>query len=369
MEIQRITLNHFRCYAQLSFNPRPGLNLLVGDNAAGKTTVLEALFLCALGRSHRTRFARELIQKGENAAGVSLAFQKRSGSHEIASKLWLPAGRDVRVDGKTLTRSGELMGNLNVVLFSPEDLRLVQQGPGERRRFVDMELSQVDSNYYYALQRYNHALKQRNAMLKDDQPDRAVLAVYDTQIAEQGAAIIHARAAFLQKLSLHAAAIHSRVSGERDELAVAYRPNVSPEHSKSATVGALLAALDASLPRDQYRGATGVGPHRDDISLALFGEELCEYGSQGQQRTAALALKLAGLELMKERLQEPPVLLLDDVLSELDEHRQQYLAASMAGCQTFLTATGTAGLSALQPAQGAALWRVENAAVYEESAR
>ncbi|MDD3920503.1 MAG: DNA replication and repair protein RecF, partial [Eubacteriales bacterium] len=227
MEITRVTLHQFRCYETLLFTPAPSLNLLVGDNAAGKTTVLEALFLCALGRSHRTRYSRELIRRGEDAASVSLAFQKRSGSHEIVSKLFLSERRDVRVDGKALTLSGELLGCLNVVLFSPEDLRLVQQGPTERRRFLDMELSQLDSGYYYALQRYNQALKQRNAMLKDEHPDLAVLAVYDTQLAVQGADIMLAREAFLEKLSVRASTLHGRISGERDELTVAYQPSVA----------------------------------------------------------------------------------------------------------------------------------------------
>ena len=345
MQITGIRLHDFRSYEHLTLSAAPGLCVLVGENAAGKTNVLEALFLCALGRSHRTRHDTELIRHGQPGAFVGLTLSKRTGTHGIECRLFADKRRELRIDDMSLSRSGELLGCLNVVMFSPEDLRLIKQGPVERRRFLDMELSQLQPAYYYRLQQYNIALRQRNALLRTDKPARALLEPWDEQLAALGAQLIRARASFMERLSCIAATLHNELSGNRETLRVLYKPAAEPDNEETLAE-TLKTALRDSAERDALRGGTSVGPHRDDVLLELSGTDVRAYGSQGQQRTAALSLKLSEIALMRELGHEPPVLLLDDVLSELDEERQRMLAAAMQGCQTFLTCTQLAGLSA-----------------------
>lgn len=343
MQLTRIGLNEFRSYQSLRLHPEPGLNVFIGENAAGKTNILESVFLCALGRSHRTRHDAELIRYGQAGALVSLGLQKRTGEHSIECRLSKENRRELKIDGMALSRSGELLGCLQVVMFSPEDLKLIKQGPAERRRFMDMEISQIKPLYYFRLQQYNLALKQRNALLRERGAQQALLDPWDEQLARFGAEIMLERAAFMASLSEKAAALHAELSGGREELQVSYQ-SATALSSLPSLVNTLCAELRAQAEKDVLRGGTSVGPHRDDILLALDGEDVRAYGSQGQQRTAALSLKLSELALMKELGQESPVLLLDDVLSELDCARQQMLAKAMQGCQTFLTCTQLAGL-------------------------
>ena len=363
MHITRIRLVDFRSYERLALSPAPGLCVLLGENAAGKTNVLEAIFLCALGRSHRTRHDAELVRYGRHAAQVELALSSRTGTHEIACRLFSAGRRELTVDTKALSRSGELLGTLHVVMFSPEDLRLIKQGPAERRRFLDMELSQLSAAYYYRLQQYNLALKQRNALLKRE-TDPALFAPWDEQLATLGAALIHSRAGFMEKLAGVASTLHKELSGG-ETLRVTYQPAF--EAAQPPVIAqAMREALASSLDRDIRLGSTQTGPHRDDILLELNGTDVRAYGSQGQQRTAALALKLSELTLMEELGGEPPVLLLDDVLSELDCARQRMLASAMGHVQTFLTCTQLAGLHDAG-LTGMTVYRVANGAVVPES--
>jgi len=342
MHITRIRLHDFRSYERLVLAPAPGLCVLLGENAAGKTNVLEAVFLCALGRSHRTRHDGELVRSGQEAGMVELDLVKRTGPHNIACRLFSAARRELTVDGRPLSRSGELLGTLHVVMFSPEDLRLIKQGPAERRRFLDMELSQLQPAYYYRLQQYNLALRQRNALLKRE-TDPALFAPWDEQLSVLGASLINGRAGFMQRLSALASELHASLSGG-EKLRAVYQPAFEPAQP-AIVAEAMRRALAASLERDIRLGSTQTGPHRDDILLELNGADVRAYGSQGQQRTAALALKLSELTLMEELGGEPPVLLLDDVLSELDCTRQRMLAEAMGHVQTFLTCTQLAGLN------------------------
>lgn len=364
MLLKQLRLHDFRNYAQLEFAPAPGLCVLVGENAAGKTNILESLFLCALGRSQRTRHDHELIRYGQPGAFVGITLSKSTGTHTIACKLQRDARRALTVDGMPLARSGELLGTLRVVMFSPEDLRLIKQGPSERRRFLDMELSQLYPAYYYALQQYNHALKQRNALLRADRFREEQLAPWDVLLARLGAQILAARSGFLEQLSGMAARLHASFSGGREALDVAYAPSLPPV-ANDQLEGALLEALSGSARKDRERGNTSIGPHRDDLVLLLNGEDVRAFGSQGQQRTAALSLKLSELELMKALGEETPVLLLDDVLSELDGARQRMLAAAMTDCQVFLTCTQLAGLEDTG-LRDMTIYRVENAGIREE---
>lgn len=344
MWVSQLQLTNFRNYARLQLQPDAGLCVLTGDNAAGKTNVLEAVFLCALGRSHRTSRDAELIRESEQAGAVALTLHTRGGTRNISCKLMAGERKRVLIDGTALSRSGELLGCLNVVMFAPEDLMLVKGGPGERRRFLDMEISQLRPAYYYTLQQYNVALKQRNALLKAE-AETALLEPWDEQLSRLGAAITAERVQFLSELGGIASRLHVQLSGGRETLLLAYQPNL-PDVEPDRLAAAMRERLFDALERDRFRGSTSVGPHRDDVAMALDGSDVRVYGSQGQQRTVVLSLKLSELQIMRQLRGESPVLLLDDVFSELDRRRQRMLLDAVQGCQTFLTCTHLEELSA-----------------------
>lgn len=353
MRATRLKLNYYRNYETLDLKPESGLNVIVGENAQGKTNAVEALFFCAFGRSHRTPRDQELINRGMSGAYVGLEAQTKSGERRIEMKLRAGERKKVFLDRLETKRTGELMGVINVVMFSPEDLELIKGAPAERRRFLDMELSQIRPAYYYRLQQYNSALKQRNALLKGEpgreRPTavrelRDQLYVWDEQLAAAGADVMRMRMDFTRRLASVAEALHSRISGGRERLQVCYEASVDASEYGGNLRGALEEVLYASAYEDIRRGYTTVGPHRDDLSVTFGGESVRTYGSQGQQRTAALSLKLSELQLLKEEKGEAPILLLDDVLSELDDPRQRALVEAMEGCQCFLTCTSLAGL-------------------------
>ncbi len=351
MQLERLKLNYFRNYESLRFSPGRGLNVIFGENAQGKTNVVEAIFLCAFGRSHRTPRDAELINAGMSGGYVGVEVATLAGSRSIEIKLRDGANKQLFVDKLECRRSGELMGVMNAVMFSPEDLELVKGAPAQRRRFLDMELSQFRPAYYFALQRYNKALRERNALLRPEvvkertgEALRRELYVWDEQLITLGADIMDKRAQFLEKLAGIAARLHREVSLHRENLALRYDPNIRPENGGGNYADAFAEALYGSMGEDIRRGYTTVGPHRDDIDIALSGGSVRTFGSQGQQRTAALSVKLSELELLREDRGEPPVLLLDDVLSELDELRQRALLEAMRDCQSFLTCTSLEGL-------------------------
>lgn len=364
MRITGLQLTDFRNYAHLQLQPDAGLCVLTGDNAAGKTNVLEPIFLCALGRSHRTTHDAELIRETKSAGAVALTLATRGGTRTITCKLMGGERKRLLIDGTPLSRSGELLGCLNVVMFAPEDLMLVKGGPGERRRFLDMEISQLKPAYYYTLQQYNAALKQRNALLKEESAEsRTLIAPWDEQLARLGANITAVRAEFLKELSEIAAGVHLKLSGERETLLLSYRPNL-PEAEPAQLVRAMHERLVENLPRDILRGSTSVGPHRDDIAMVLDGSDVRVYGSQGQQRTVVLSLKLSELEIVRRLRGETPVLLLDDVFSELDKRRQRMLLEAVQDCQTFLTCTHLEELTAAGALQ-MQVYSVSNGSVIE----
>ncbi len=344
MEIESLKLHQYRNYASLLLHPSKGVNVIVGDNAQGKTNAVEALFLCALGRSHRTSKDAELIMNDCAGAYVGTEIKNASGSHSIEMKLRRGERKQVFIDKLQTSRSSELMGQLNIVMFSPEDLKLVKDGPAERRRFIDMELSQIYPSYYVALQQYNLALRQRNALLKSDTAGLSTLCVWDEQLAIYGAKIMEKRAAFIEKLRIYAAKLHNDVSGGKEKLELFYDPNVKSGFENYEITGKIMEALENGASEDLRRGFTTSGPHRDDMEMRLNGEDVRVYGSQGQQRTAALSIKLSEIEILKEQKGEPPVLLLDDVLSELDDRRGRLLLEGLRECQSFLSCTSLSGL-------------------------
>ena len=364
MIIQKLSLFQFRNYERAEFAPCPGVTVLHGANAQGKTNLLEALVLCCLGRSHRTHRDSELIRFGQPMAQVCAATDGPDGAREISVRLSASEGKkkEVRVNQTPIQRIGELMGHINVVLFSPEDLRLIKDGPENRRRFLDMEISQQQPAYFYALQRYHRALSQRNELLKkiaESSTDALLssLTEWDALLAGAGGEIVTRRRAFIERLSEVAREAHFSLSGGREELSLRYE-------AKARDTDELENFLRASRREDMRRMMTTVGPHRDDLAVLINGRDARVFGSQGQQRTAALSLKLSEIEVMRRDLQRSPILLLDDVMSELDVGRRNMLLSSIGDVQTVITCTdvsdlGGAAYQAAYRVEGGTLARCE----------
>ena len=363
MHITRLELRQFRNYEEAELRPCEGVTVLYGNNAQGKTSLLEAIVLACTGRSHRTSRDKELIRWGQEAGRVFVQAEKRDGSHEVEMLLSGLRRKTVKVNGSVLQRTGELMGHVNGVLFAPEDLRMVKDGPAERRRFIDMELSQIKPSYYYALQHYAHALMQRNKLLRDIalKPSLSdMLEDWDAQLARYGAAIMRERQAFIALISDSAHENHLEISGGQEDLKARYVPSLDAQDEPAQ---ALLKALRVARDVDIRRGTTSVGPHRDDLTLTLSGMDVRVYGSQGQQRTTALSLKLAELDIMRREIGEWPVLMLDDVMSELDPRRRRQLLGRLKGIQTIVTCTD---MSDLAEAEIGAAWRIQNGTIVSE---
>ena len=333
----------------------PGLNVLHGPNAQGKTSLLEAIYFCAFGRGLRGRGDRELVGWGLGGCSVRVLHERGGRPYRTDARVELSghkAAKAFSADGVPVAHMKDLFGRLLVVMFGPQDLRLVKEGPGERRRFMDMEICQLSAVYYGDLKEYHRVLRHRNALLKEIKAGRSgagELAPWDEQLAHYGARAGRARAGFVERVGQAAAGIYRKISGG-EEMRMRYRP--SP-----VTADGLLAARG----RDVARGATGDGLHADEIEFDISGRSARSYASQGQQRSAALAAKLAEIELVRESAGTAPVLLLDDVLSELDSARQEFLMEFAAGQQTIMTATGPVRLAAGARVMGVAGGRVERA--------
>lgn len=361
MIITHAQLNNYRSYVSCELDPCEGVNVLLGDNGQGKTNVLEALYLTCTGRSHRTRQDRELIRWGADFADIRVEAQRRDGSHQVEIVLPAAGRRKLKIAGQEASRSGELMGHVTGVLFSPEDLRTVKDGPAERRRFVDMALSQIQPAYYYALQRYARALKQRGEALKAASFDPGLLTTldaWDEQLAGAGAELMRRRRDYVERLSELAAATHRDISDGRERLEIRYQPSVTAGDGERDILDALLAAREM----DARRLITSAGPHRDDVQILVGGRDVRAFGSQGQQRTAALAMRLSELDVMKAQMGEWPVLMMDDVMSELDPGRRRQLVSRLKGIQTLITCTDAEDLAGAEVGKA---WRVENGALHE----
>lgn len=335
MIVKQIELNNFRNYKSLSLPLTEDITILYGDNAQGKTNILEGIYLCSTTKSHKGSKDREMIKIGEEEAHIRMHIKKAELPHKIDMHLKKTKPKGVAINGIPIRKSSELFGMINVIFFSPEDLSMIKNGPAERRRFMDLELCQLNQWYLGCLTNYNKILIQRNNLLKQAGYKRELLEtmeLWDCQLIQYGQQIISGRKQFLEELNQLVGEIHDRLSGGKEILKVSYEPSVTKEQYEEK--------LRLSLERDLYQKATGVGPHRDDIVFYIGKENVKVYGSQGQQRTAALSLKLAEIELVKRKIGENPVLLLDDVLSELDRKRQHHLLNSMEGIQTVVTCTG-----------------------------
>lgn len=335
MIVKSLELSNFRNYESLSMEFSPSTNILYGDNAQGKTNILEAVFLCATTKSHKGSKDKEIIKLQSEEAHIRMVIRRDELDHRIDMHLKKNKPKGVAIDGIPIKRSSELFGIINVVFFSPEDLAIIKDGPSERRRFIDMELCQLSKLYLHNLLNYNKVLNQRNNLLKQVCFNKGLLDtlyVWDQQLLHFGTELMKERQAFMKNMNEIVVKLHKKLSDGKEELEIAYEPNVAISEFESK--------LNKSMERDIALKVTNVGPHRDDLSFFINGQDVRKYGSQGQQRTAALSLKLAEIELVKQVTKDKPILLLDDVLSELDRKRQNQLLDSIIGIQTIVTCTG-----------------------------
>jgi DNA replication and repair protein RecF len=313
------------------------INIIYGDNAQGKTNILESMYVCATSKSHRGSKDREIIRFDNDESYIKVNVKKNDMNYRIDMHLKKNKPKGIAVNGIPIKRAVELFGILNIVFFSPEDLNIIKNGPSERRRFIDMELSQLDKIYLDCLINYNKVVNQRNSLLKEyafsgREDIISSLDIWDMQLVKYGNDVIKSREKFVKEINDLVKSIHTKLSGDREQLEIIYEPCVKEQDFESELVRV--------RDRDLKFKCTNIGPHKDDMCFLINGMDVRKYGSQGQQRTAALSLKLAEIELVKQIIHDTPVLFLDDVLSELDSRRQNFLLDSIGNIQTMITCTG-----------------------------
>ena len=335
MYVETLALRNFRNYESLDIIFSDKINILYGDNAQGKTNILESIYLSATTRSHKRAKEKDIIRFGEEESHIRLNIKKRDVGHRIDVHLKKIGNKGIAIDGIPIKKSTELFGLINIIIFSPEDLSVVKSSPGERRRFMDMEICQLSRIYYSNLSKYNKILDQRNNTLKQIAYRNGVedvLDVWDDQLVDVGSSIIKERQNFINMLNDVIKEIHKNLTSEGEEIELKYEPNVESENFGEV--------LKEKRNIDIKNTTTMSGPHRDDFGIFINNVDVRKYGSQGQQRTAALSLKLAEIELVKKIINDNPILLLDDVMSELDSKRREALLNSIKDIQTIITCTG-----------------------------
>ena len=338
MQIKKLSLNNFRNYESEEFSFSDGLNVLFGRNAQGKTNCVEGVFYLCTGSSLRIRHDKQLVRAGAERAKIAALASNRYGDVYIEAEIG-ENFREIRINGNKIAKNADLLGNINGVFFSPGELRLIQDGPDERRRFLNLSVSQLSKRYYTALLRYNNILEQRNALLKNRDVGLVMetLPIWDEQFCSAAATIVQARAEYVSALAPLAADAHAYLTDGAESLVLGMDRLYEGEEGEIKEK--LLKETAAAYEKDVRLGYTTVGPHRDDLKIYIDEKEAKGYASQGQARTAALSLKLAELEIFKERAGEYPVLILDDVMSELDLPRRKKLVARLQGIQTLITCT------------------------------
>lgn len=338
MRIKNLHLKNFRNYSDESFDFSDGLNVLYGKNAQGKTNCAEAVFYLCTGTSPRAKREKQLVKAGEERAFVKAECEGAYGSLEISAEIY-EDGREVKINGNKITKNADLIGNVYAVFFSPRELRLIQDGPDERRRFLNISISQLSRGYYTALLRYNKILEQRNTLLKN----RDLTTVYDTlpiwdaQLCRYASEVAFRRTEYIRELAPLAKEAHFHLTEGKEQLEIS--PDKNYKGGAAELEKKLFDELSNNYDRDIRLGYTASGPHRDDLNIEIDGKDAKAYASQGQTRTAALSVKLAEVEIFKKTCGEYPVLILDDVMSELDLPRRKKLVERTNGLQTILTCT------------------------------
>ena len=344
MYIQKLKLRCFRNYKDLEIEFGQGYNIIFGDNAQGKTNIIEAIFVCASGRSHRTSRDLEMVNNGENGYYIKLDMLKRDCDSSIEMMFIKNERKKIKINEIPIKKIGNLMGHLNAVIFSPEDLFIIKEGPSERRKFLDITLSQLKPSYFHDLQQYSKILLQRNMLLKEMVNKKELydtLEVWNNHLIKTGSRIMRNRNEFIKKMDVDANIRHKQLTNASEDLALRYVPSFNGKNMNDINVieEDYRRVVESSIKKEVFKCTTLFGPHRDDYDIILNGMSTKIYGSQGQQRTAVLSIKLAEIDIMKEDTGDYPVLLLDDVLSELDNKRQEYLFENIGKLQTFITCT------------------------------
>lgn len=350
MNVENIRLINFRNYEKLDFKLNKNLNIFIGNNAQGKTNLIEAIFICATGKSFRTNRDKEIINfnKDEGYVGTSINLDNYSKFIEV--KLHKDKAKRIRINKTELDSYKDLNSGLNVVLFTPEELKIVKGGPHERRNFLDLGISQIKPVYSYNLNKYKKILFQRNNLLRSSKFKKDLeylLDVFDNQIVKVGTNIILNRHEYVERLNSISYEIHKDITQGKEDLNLKYISNISVLEDRAEMEKTYLNIMKKNLKRDIEYSTTEIGPHRDDIGIDLNGKNAKTYGSQGQQRTIILSMILSQVELLKEEKGTYPVLLLDDVFSELDENRRNYLTGFFKNIQTFITTTEEEDLNSM----------------------
>ena len=339
MFIKDIELTNFRNYDILKTDFNQNVNLILGNNAQGKTNLLEGIYLTSIGRSFRTNKDSDLVNFQKEMARIKVNAEKAYFDTSVEITIKKDSKKSIKKDGTTIKKTSELLENILIVIFSPEDLKIVKDEPEKRRKFIDRELCQIQPLYYDSLSNYKKTLAQRNTYLKEEAIDNSILDLWDVQLAQYGARIITIRDQFVRKISGYSGKIHSSITNEKESLFLEYNPNIDLKDDIEEQEGYFYDEIKKSFKNDLRQRTTTKGPHKDDISFYVNGINMRSFGSQGQQRTCALALKLAELNLIKEETEEDAILLLDDVMSELDIERQKYLIKTLKENQLFITTT------------------------------
>ena len=336
MQIKNLLLKNFRNYSEQNFEFISGLNILTGSNAQGKTNCAEAVYFLCTGYSPRAVKDKEIILHGENKAVIIGKAMTSYGDTDVEIHILSDGKKEILINGIKVLKTGELLGNINSVFFNPQELKIVQESPEDRRRFLDLALSQMSKHYYYSLIRYKKILSQRNNLLKytNEREILETLPVWDEHLAKYGGEIIRQRKEFLDSLKPFAREAHSYLTDNTEILEIDSEIKYSGDMAQG-----LLADLKKAYAKDMRLRFTTVGPHRDDMKIHINGQDVKTYGSQGQKRTAALSIKLAETEFFKDRTGEYPILILDDVLSELDKKRKKKLIEKIKDLQVILTCT------------------------------
>ena len=343
MFIEKLILNNYRNYSYGEFNVSNGINVLTGGNAQGKTNCAEAIFYLCTGYSPKATKDKQVIKYGEKSATIKGVANATYGKVSVEITFNERGRKDIKVNGAKVSKMGEFIGSINSVFFNPNELKLIKESPEDRRRFMDISLSQMSKSYFYALQKYNNVLSQRNNLLKSDDKELIfeTLPFWDIKLCEYASKIISERQKFIQKLLPICKAKHSILTDGQEDIEVTLECAFSG--TEEEITASLLDELKSRYEKDIILGYTTIGPHRDDLKIKVNGEDVKVYGSQGQQRTCALSLKLAELEIFKQTFNEYPLLILDDAFSELDKNRRSQLLKVTKGIQTIITCTELTG--------------------------
>lgn len=338
MYVEKIKLKNFRNYSDIEVEFNKKVNIFIGNNAQGKTNLLESIYLTSIGRSFRTNKYMEMIQFNKDFLKVNAKIIKKDYDTEVEVTIE-NSNKNIKIDGISKKKTSELLENLYIVIFSPEDLKIVKDEPEKRRRFIDRELCQINPSYFSDFTNYKNVLLQRNSLLKENNINLDFLDILDIQLSKYGSAVIEKRKKFIEKINSISSEIHNSITKGSEKLEIFYSPNIEYKKNNFELEELFYNKLKDNRNNDLKQRTTTLGPHKDDLQFFINGINVRSFGSQGQQRTTALSLKLAEIKIIKEEKDENPILLLDDLMSELDKVRQEYLIKSLSEVQLFITTT------------------------------